>query len=109
MSANEAATLELAECAGCRATFLPTDAPCPRCGGVEHRPLEVSAIGTTLAATELVHPAAGWESPHRLVLVELEGAARLLAIAEGELPELGARVVVRRDGEVYRSRLSPSA
>lgn len=108
MNAEGSATLELAECAGCQATFLPTDAPCPRCGATDRRPVEVSAVGTTLAATELVHPAAGWESPHRLVLVELEGSARLLAIAEGDLPELGARVVVRRDGEVYRSRLLPS-
>ena len=109
MNPGEVGTLELTECVGCQARFLPTDGPCPHCGTIDRRSLEVPAVGTTLAATELVHPAAGWESPHRLVLVELEGSARLLAIAEGDLPEPGVRVAVRRDGEVYRSRVLPSA
>jgi hypothetical protein len=65
------------------------------------------ALGRVLAATELVHPAAGWEPPHLLAFVELPDAVRLLAIVDGSLPAVGAVVAVRRDGEIYRARTEP--
>ncbi len=70
MTADEEA-LEIARCVSCQARFLPTDAPCPKCGSTEREPYAVGTGGTVLASTELVRPAAGWESPHRLALVEV--------------------------------------
>lgn len=102
---EQAWTIELARCGACRAQFLPTDGPCPRCGSTDAHLYTASARGTVLAATELVHPAAGWESPHLLAFVELPGPVRLLAIVDGELPALGATVAIRREGELYRARL----
>ncbi len=100
----EPETLEISRCASCQARFLPTDAPCPRCGSTEREPYAVAAGGTVLASTELVHPAAGWESPHRLALVEVAEEVRLLAIVDGELPAVGSAVRVRLDGDIYRAR-----
>jgi uncharacterized OB-fold protein len=97
-------TIELARCGACRAQFLPTDGPCPRCGSVDTHLYTASATGQVLAATELVHPAAGWQSPHLLAFVELPGPVRLLAIVDGSLPAVGATVTVRREGEVYRAQ-----
>jgi uncharacterized OB-fold protein len=100
-------TIELSRCRACQARFLPSDGPCPRCGSSESELYLSPALGRVLAATELVHPAAGWESPHCLALVELPEAVRLLAIVEGLLPSVDAVVSVRRDGEVYRARGEP--
>ena len=100
-------TIELSRCRACPARFLPSDGPCPRCGSAESQLYLSPALGRVLAATELVHPAAGWESPHRLALVELPEAVRLLAIVDGELPSVDAVVSVRRDGDVYRARGEP--
>ncbi len=97
--------IELARCGGCRAPFLPTDGPCPRCGSTDTHLYTASAHGTVLAATELVHPAAGWGSPHLLAFVELSGEVRLLAIVDGPLPGVGSVVTVRREGEVYHAHL----
>jgi hypothetical protein len=108
MSANTE-TIELSRCLSCHARFLPSDGPCPRCGSSESQLYLSPALGVVLAATELVHPAAGWESPHRLALVELPEAVRLLAIVEGALPSAGAVVSVRRDGPLYRARTEPGA
>lgn len=108
MMAN-AETVELSRCLSCQARYLPTDDPCPRCGSSRSELYLSPAIGVVLAATELVHPATGWESPHRLALVELPESVRLFAIVEGGLPSAGAVVVVRRDGELYRARTEPVA
>jgi uncharacterized OB-fold protein len=102
-------TIELSRCLSCQARYLPSDGPCPRCGSSDSQLYLSPALGVVLAATELVHPAAGWEAPHRLALVELPEAVRLLAIVEGALPSAGAVVVVRRDGELYRARTEPVA
>ncbi len=101
---DPAGMIELARCGSCEARFLPTDGPCPRCGSPDCRGYSAPALGTVLAATELVHPAAGWESPHLLAFVELADGVRVLTIVDGSLPPLGAAVTVRRDGEIYRAR-----
>jgi Rubredoxin-like zinc ribbon domain (DUF35_N) len=101
--------VELSHCTSCQTRFLPTDGPCPRCGSTSYESYHDPGIGTVLSATELVHPAAGWESPHRLAFVELPQTVRLLAVVEGELPSAGALVSVRRDGELYRARTEPVA
>lgn len=106
MSAG-AETVELARCGACQSRFLPTDGPCPRCGSEDCELYSAPALGKVLASTELVHPAAGWDSPHLLAFVELPDAVRLLAIIEGALPAIGAVVVVRREGEIYRARTEP--
>ena len=102
-------TLDLVECSSCRVRYLPSDGPCPHCGGREHERYPVPALGTILVATELVNPAEGWTAPHRLALVEMADAVRLLAIVDGTLPAPGAIVSVRKDGEVYRARPEPTA
>ena len=104
---NPAETIELARCGACHSRFLPTTGPCPRCGSTDCHLYLAPALGKVLAATELVHPAAGWETPHLLAFVELPDAVRLLAIIEGSLPTVGALVAVRRDGEIYRARTEP--
>ena len=108
MSAS-AETLELSRCESCRARFLPTDGGCPRCGATEVRTYTAPALGTVLAATELTSPAEGWQSPHRLALVELPEAVRLLAIVDGALPASGVLVSVRRTERVYRVRAEPAS
>jgi hypothetical protein len=55
-----------------------------------------------LAATELTSPAAGWPTPHRIALVELAQAVRLLALVDGPMPVHGDLVAVVRDGDLYR-------
>lgn len=101
-------TIELARCGSCQARFLPGDGPCPRCGSADCGVYAASALGKVLAATELHYPASGWHSPHRLALVEVADAVRILAILEGTLPAPGAVVEVRSDGAVYRARTEPS-
>ena len=94
--------LVLSRCEGCGLLYLPTAAPCPRCATHRETPVEASPLGTVLAATELASPSEGWTAPHRLVLVEVQDAVRLLAMASESIPEVGETVRVRRDGEVYR-------
>lgn len=101
-------TIELTRCQACHTRFLPTDGPCPKCGSSDCVPYPVSAVGKVLAATELHYPASGWHAPHRLALVELTDAVRVLAIVEGSLPVAGALVEVRRDGDVYKGRPEPA-
>ncbi len=93
--------LELSRCAACLARFLPTDGPCPRCGGSAVERLKVSATGTVLASTELMVPPPGVTTPHRLVLVEVAEGVRLLATTRAALPAPGTPVRVRMDGDVY--------
>ena len=109
MSVGGAETIELARCSSCQGRFLPSDGPCPHCGSTSRETYSAPALGKVLAATELIHPASGWEAPHRLVLVELPESVRVLAIAEGSLPAVGAVVVIRQDGEVYRARGEPGS
>ncbi len=99
--------LGLSRCSACQAAFLPSDGPCPRCGGWSRASLSVPSTGTVLASTEVVYPATGWESPHRLALVEVSEGVRVLAIVEGDLPSRGSRMNVRADGATYRARISP--
>jgi uncharacterized OB-fold protein len=101
-------TIELSRCEACSARFLPTDGSCPRCGSTDVHPYASPALGTVLAATELTSPAEGWHAPHRLALVEVPEAVRLLAIVDGPLPTAGTLVSVRKDGEVYRARSEPA-
>jgi uncharacterized OB-fold protein len=96
------ATLEMSRCASCHAEFLPRPGPCPRCGSLQIEPIALPARGTVRAATELSAPATGWNSPHRLALVEIAEGIRLLCVASGSLPEVGATVRVVRDGAIYR-------
>ncbi len=102
-----AETIEFSRCESCTGRFLPTDGSCPRCGGTDVRPYDSPALGTVLAATELTSPAEGWHAPHRLALVEMPQAVRLLAIVDGPLPATGTIVSVRREAEVYRARTEP--
>ncbi len=99
--------VELSVCSSCQTRYLPTDGPCPRCGSDQFSPYHDPGLGTVLSSTELVHPAAGWESPHRLALVELPQSVRLLAVVDGSLPSAGSLVAVSRDGELYRARPEP--
>ena len=103
-----AATLELTRCASCHARFLPTDGPCPKCGSPDCAPYSASAVGRVLVATELHYPASGWHAPHRLALVEMTDAVRVLAIVDEVLPVPGDLVEVRRDGDVHRARPEPT-
>ncbi|HUZ79749.1 MAG TPA: OB-fold domain-containing protein [Thermoplasmata archaeon] len=69
--------------------------------------LTVPSTGTVLASTVVVYPATGWESPHRLALVEVSEGVRVLAIVEGDLPSRGSKMNVRADGATYRARIAP--
>ena len=104
-----ASPLELVRCEACHSRFLPSDGPCPKCGSLDCVLFSTSPVGKVLAATELLYPATGWTAPHRLVLVELTDAVRVLAIGEGPLPAPGSLVEVHRDHDVYRARPEPSA
>lgn len=105
---NSGTTVELSRCEACHTRFLPSDGPCPRCGSSDCVTFSASAVGRVLAATELHYPASGWHSPHRLALVELADAVRVLAIVDGPLPTTGALVEVQRDQDVYRARPEPT-
>jgi len=98
--------LEFSRCSACQAAFLPSDGPCPRCGGLSSASVSGASAGTVLASTEVVYPATGWESPHRLALIEVFEGVRLLAIVEGDLPSRGSKVTVRADGAIYRARIA---
>jgi uncharacterized OB-fold protein len=102
-------SMELMRCQACHTRYLPTDGPCPKCGSSDGVAFSASAVGKVLAATELHYPAAGWQAPHRLALVEMTDAVRVLAIVDGPLPANGVLVEVQRDGDVYRARPEPTA
>jgi uncharacterized OB-fold protein len=96
----------VSRCPSCTLRYLPRAGPCPKCGAMHATPFAVPPVGTVLARTELMSPATGWPSPHRLALVELAESVRVLTIVDGPLPDLGAVVGVQRDGEVYRSTMT---
>lgn len=98
-----APNLLVSRCPSCTLRYLPRLGPCPKCGSTEAKPLAIPPRGTVLAATELASPTAGWPSPHRIALVELAQAVRVLALVDGPLPALGAVMTVRRDGDTYRA------
>jgi uncharacterized OB-fold protein len=102
-------TLELVRCESCHAQFVPTDGPCPRCASTATRPVRAPAIGTVVAATDLLAPAPGWSAPHPLLLVELAETVRLLAIGDRPALARGTVVAVRWDGTVYRATPDPAA
>lgn len=92
-------TLRVLACDHCHGRYLPRPGACPRCGSRDVQEGSIPAHAIVLAATELLAPAAGWTAPHRLVLAEAAHQVRLLAIAPGGLPAVGATVEVReRDG-----------
>ncbi len=92
----------VSRCSTCHGRFLPRPGPCPFCGSREVAPESLPGEGRVLAATELTSPSAGWPAPHRLVLVELAQAVRVLAIASEAVPPVDAIVRISRDGELYR-------
>jgi uncharacterized OB-fold protein len=100
-------TIDLSRCEACLARFLPTDGPCPRCGSAKVAALSVPGVGKVLAATELHVTPPGVRSPHRLALVEVVEAVRLLAVVEGALPTRGTLVAIVKDGPVYRALAGP--
>ncbi len=95
--------LELFRCSACQSRFLPGDGPCPRCGGIRLERYAAPGVGTVLAATELEVAQEGWNPPHRLALIEVADAVRLIAAVDGDLPRVGAPVEVRVDGLIYRA------
>ena len=99
-----ATTLVLSRCETCRARFLPTDTPCPRCGSTHTHPYPVPPLGRVMAATELAAPAPGWTSPHRLALVEVSDGVRILAVTGEARVAPGDAVVLEFDGTVYRAK-----
>ena len=96
--------IPISRCNQCHSRFLPRPGPCPRCGSNAIEPAELPPTGMVLAATQLETPPAGWDSPHRLALVELEESVRVLAQVDGDLPEVGSTVTVRREGDRFRAR-----
>jgi uncharacterized OB-fold protein len=95
--------LEMSRCESCHAEFMPRTGPCPRCGSLRIQAIQLPARGVVRAATELLVPAAGWDSPHRLVLVEIPEGIRLLCVTSGPLPTPGDSVNIVRDGSIYRT------
>ena len=93
--------IEIRRCDTCHVAFVPGRTHCPRCGSTALRPATLPASGTVLAATELLVPPAGFDAPHRLALLELEEGVRLLATTRGELPAVGEKRRVRREGERF--------
>ena len=104
-------TIAFTRCGSCRAMYLPTSGPCPRCGAHAESVEPCPALGVVLAATELSAPPEGFPSPHRLALVELSESARLLAVVDGPLPVPGDAVEVLPEGDhfVARGRPYPAA
>lgn len=89
-------------CESCHGRFVPRPGPCPYCGSRQVGPEALPPEGRVLAAIELASPSAGWPAPHRLALVELAQAVRVLALAPDPLPTVDDLVGIERDGEVYR-------
>jgi hypothetical protein len=104
---TEPASLAIARCEHCHGRFLPHPGPCPRCGSTDLVPGEIPPSAQVLAATELLAPAPGWPSPHRLAIVEGAESVRILAVVSGPLPALGSVVRVQRAGELYEIASDP--
>jgi len=87
--------MEVLVCPSCARVLPPGARCCPACGG----PLRAEArtgAGRVLAATELTAPAAGWTSPHRMVVFELDGGGEVLALSPDGSPAPGTRGRVER-------------
>ncbi len=85
----------LESCLKCDLRFVAAASVCPECGGaLTHE--ERTGRGQVIAATELSVPPAPWTAPHRLVVVELEGGGRVLAVPSGPLPGPGEKGAVER-------------
>jgi uncharacterized OB-fold protein len=106
---SEPSPIAILRCEHCHGRFLPRPGGCPRCGSRDLRPGEIPATAHVLAATELLAPATGWPTPHRLAIVEAEEQVRILAVVSGPLPALGDVVEVRRRGELYEIGPAPVA
>ncbi len=106
---DPANSLRLLRCEACQLRYLPSDSPCPRCGGRSATEYFVPAVGSVVVGTELHYPAEGWSAPHRLAFVEVADKVRLLAIVEGHLPRTGDPVSIATEGLVYRARAAPAA
>ena len=88
-------------CTSCHSRYLPRPGPCPRCGATTVAALRIPPEGRVLAATESMYPPSGWAKPHRLALVTAAEDVRILALVRGDLPETGAWVTIRREGDHY--------
>lgn len=97
-------SLVVRRCTECHGHFLPRVGPCPHCGSTSTESETIDAVGTVLAMTEVTVPPPGWESPHRLALVELAHQVRLLALVSGPAPANGDRVQITSDGARFTVR-----
>jgi uncharacterized OB-fold protein len=100
--------LLFSRCVECHTVFQPRRGPCPRCGARDVTPVRLPSEGVVIGSTELIHPPAGWQAPHRLALVELAESTRALVIVRGTLPGIGARVWVVHEGENFVVEGGPS-
>jgi len=85
--------LQGSRCAACGRTSVPPEAACIACGAAT-REHAVEQRGRALAVTRLA-------DARTVVLVELEGAARLMALSDVGLG-VGATGTVRADGRLPR-------
>ncbi len=106
---TSSADLELATCATCHLRFLPGGPACPRCASRTLTTVRVPAVGVVLASTEVLYPSEGWAAPHRLALVEVAEAVRLLAVVEGPLPAAGASVGLEAGTDHLTARTATSS
>ncbi|HZY91905.1 MAG TPA: zinc ribbon domain-containing protein [Thermoplasmata archaeon] len=95
-------TLPLTRCTSCHALFLPRPGACPRCGSRNTVAAAGPAVGRVLVSVQVETPPPEFASPHRLALVELPDAVRVLAVVDGALPKTGSPAVVRVEGSQYR-------
>jgi len=109
MIAAERRGLRLRKCLTCHTRFALDDGACPKCSSRSTEAYEAPGLGTVLASTALEVPPPGWERPHPLAFVEVEGGVRLLVIPELPLPPAGTLVEVFADGPLYRARQAPGA
>ncbi|MCZ7631324.1 MAG: OB-fold domain-containing protein [Microthrixaceae bacterium] len=90
--------LELQRCSGCQRWLTPPRPMCPNCQSAESEWVKVSGNGTIYSwVTYAESPHEGFDSPHTVVLVELDEGPRLVSmpvdIPEADL-EIGMRVSV---------------
>lgn len=90
--------LRLQRCSGCQRWLVPPRPMCPDCNSMDSEWVEVSGSGKVYSwVTYAESPHPGFDSPHTVVLVELDEGPRLVSntvgIAADEL-EIGAPVRV---------------
>lgn len=82
--AVEAHELKLQRCAGCHRWLVPPRPMCPGCQSMESEWVAVSGHGTVYSwVTYAESPHPGFESPHTVVLVELDEGPRLVSNVVG--------------------------